>query len=138
MFIQKRSVTTNSVGGHRCCPSSSQCLSGGAYKRREAGLCVLTNTQSYTVVCGSAFVAWSRPRSHGGWICIVVGVASPEEIVSGHFGRVVGSPIIDMIIHLLTSIVARVVAQSFCAGRSSLYSPMSVVDIVQTACVSTV
>ena len=47
-----------------------------------------------------------------------------------------------MIIHLLTSVVARVVAQSFCAGRSSLYSPMSVVvydvDIVQTACVSTV
>ena len=43
-----------------------------------------------------------------------------------------------MIVHLLTSAVARVASRSFCAGRSSLYSPMSVIDIVQMAGVSTV
>ena len=54
-------------------------------RRREVGWWVLTDT----VVCGSVFVAWSRPRSHGGCIFIVVVVSPPDTIVSGHSGRVV-------------------------------------------------
>ena len=129
MFIQKRLVTTNSVG----CPASCQRLSAVVEGGKQDG--------GYSRIQSYAAVYLLRGAVHA---AMAVGYASssvshlPRRFVSGHFGRVVGSPIIDMIIHLLTSVVARVVAQSFCAGRSSLYSPMSVVDIVQTACVSTV
>ena len=58
---------------------------------------------------------------------------SPEESVCGHSGRVVllaNHRYDSSFAHLSGSALARVAARSFCAGRSSLYLPMSVVDIV--------
>ncbi|KAK2156310.1 hypothetical protein NP493_1962g00000 [Ridgeia piscesae] len=60
VHIYKRSVTTNSVGRSHLLSSIIPTFIRGC-KRREAGLCVLTNN----VVCGSVFVAWSRPHSQG-------------------------------------------------------------------------
>ena len=105
------------------------------YKRREAGLYVLTKTVEY----GSVFVAWSRPRSQGSRIMHRRRCLTSQGDECCHSGRVV-----VLANHRYDSSSAHL-CSSLCVShiRSALavrhvYSPMSVVDIVQLACVSTV
>ena len=103
VHVSKRSVTTISVGGHTYCPASFQRLSAVVKGGKQD--CVYSRK-----LCAAVYL-W-RGAIHAAkavGLCIVVVVSPPEEIECGYtLGALLCSPIIDMIVHLLTSVVARV------------------------------
>ncbi|KAK2174831.1 hypothetical protein NP493_772g02054 [Ridgeia piscesae] len=134
VHVSKRSVTPISAGGHTYCPASFQRLSAVVKGGKQD--CVYSRKLS----CAAVYL-W-RGAVHAAkavGLCIVVVVSPPEEIECGHSGRVV-----VLANHRYDSSSAHL-CNSSCVShiRSALavrhvYSPMSVVDIVQLACVSTV
>ena len=134
VHVSKRSVTTISVGGHTYCPASFQRLSAVIKGGKQD--CMYSRKLSSTAVYlwhGAVHAA----KAVG--LCIVVVVSPPKEIECGHSGCVV-----VLANHRYDSSSAHL-CNSSCVShiRSALavrhvYSPMSVVDIVQLGCVSTV
>ncbi|KAK2154508.1 hypothetical protein NP493_2177g00005 [Ridgeia piscesae] len=101
VHVSKRSVTTISVGGHTYCPASFQRLSAVIKGGKQD--CMYSRKLSSTAVYlwhGAVHAA----KAVG--LCIVVVVSPPKEMSAVTLGALLCSPIIDMIVHLLTSVVA--------------------------------